>query len=452
MTRSIDPTSKRLALLGGLFDSNRMIIAPIHASFLLAKGVCLTDFATLQVVCLATLLCAQVPAGLLSDRLGHKYNTLLACAFLFAFYLFSLLAPAMPYLIAGQVMAGLGLATMSSAIEGWLVNAVKKAYPDQPKQIDYFGHMKKEVTGFGNIFTTLLGTLIAVVWSPEHTYAMAGVMMLFLLLAFLGVPHVTPSQHKGARPAQALPTQYLYLLTQPRSLFFLLGHALLMMAYQPIFHFWTPLFMAFMEQAGLPAFLSEQKTLLLGSNFILLNLAIFLFNRYLRKELSERNPFFVGIGIALIASGCFIGLGLLQAYGVLYFILLFSGLHGAMASLQTILQDQYFKQLPLAAFSSLYAVGASLGHLAGLVTLLAIKQWLYQGQISAIFLAASMPVLLVSLLLLLWHKDQARQQLPRASRPRAGSLVLCTDRPVPAPLNVHQCAEPVLEPRKRQAK
>lgn len=398
--------SKRLTILSGMFESVRMLTGAIHAFFFLSMGVSLKQLAILQIVFSGTIIICEFPTGVFADVINRKIATVLACSAVAIYYPLCLFAPNLNILIPGQVIFGIGMCFMSGAMEAWMVETIAIEFPQQPMQINHFGHMRKEVAGIGNMLSAPLGAVIAAIFSTQIVYLIATLSMLSLAVLLASTQNLTKdklqnSMHASIRNSISITKKYL-VKSKNGSLYLIIS-ALIIAVYQPIYHFWQPLFISFFYDASYVPSMLKHDTAILGITFFCVSSLIYIINKYFRSSLINKfKPLTIAWVIALVIALILLELGSSKSTNLFFYLFLFSGLHGLMSAMQTIADTQYFKITPHQYLSTIFSVKGAAQRIASVLTLICIAKFISAANLRSIFSASSILVLFIALCFMLW--------------------------------------------------
>lgn len=246
LTRATNP--HKIAAL--TFFSSLYFYSHVGTLYLQERGLTLFQVNSISAIIIGTIFLAEVPTGLLADRIGRKWSVVLAMAFqllgevlyLFVrdYWAFALLS----------VIAGIGFAFSSGAIEALIYDTLPVA-PD-----DHQGRERAMQQAMGNVgfayqlafvLAPLVGSFLIPVYSlPRFLFVVAltaASVGVALLVALTLEEPATPYHHAAQSPFQLLRAGFGQLRRQPRLQWLLLIGALtatfgmvLVGLYQPYFH------------------------------------------------------------------------------------------------------------------------------------------------------------------------------------------------------------------------
>ncbi|MFN7094677.1 MAG: MFS transporter [Burkholderiales bacterium] len=396
--------SHRLAILMGLLESGRMLTGVVHAFFLMSRGATLQQLAILQIVSSATILIFSIPIGLFADMVSRKLTTLIALCFIAAFYYLCLYAPNLWLLGLAKILYAAGLSAVTYAADAWSLDAIFSEYPEQPHMTHYFGHIKKEIAGFGNMLTGLLGSIIAYTLGYNALYIVSIVFMLLLVLGFAWIPTVQMSYQK--LPTTSIKSNMLEagkaLFNTKQGLVYILAAVLIMAVYQPVYHFWQPLFVDFFKETPLLPSFFRQPIPILGLTFVWVNAFILLLNYGFRKWMVQQfNHAHIGTMVAIIVGICFVIVGMNSSSNPWPSLFAFGCIHGLLTILTNITVNQYAVIAPQKHLSSIFSLSYLLQCLGNILVLTLIKQFIGTQHLGIIFASCSIPMFILSLVFIL---------------------------------------------------
>jgi MFS family permease len=390
----------------GLFESGRMLTGVIHAFFLISRGVSLQQLAILQIVSSTTVVLLSIPIGIFADVVSRKLTTLIALFFVAAFYYLCLFAPSLPLLILAKIFYATGLSAVSYAAEAWALDTIFAEYPGQPHMANYFGHFKKEIASFGNMFAGILGSMIAYTLGYYYLYLFSMAIMFLLVLGF-GLTPTTKIHYKKPRTSileTTLSASKALFFTQS-GLFYLSAALLIIAVYQPVYYFWQPLFIGFFkDNPMLPAFFREPIPIL-GLTFVCVNAVILLLNYGFRKHMIKKLAHFnIGTLVAMSVGLCFLVLGMNSAQNPWLSLLAFGLIHGFLTILSNIATNQYAIKAPQEHLASIFSFSYLVQCLLSILVLVVIKQVVNPHNLGVIFASCSLPMLVLGLVLLIGRR------------------------------------------------
>jgi len=153
---------------------------PISALFLTSRGLSLGDIFVLESILLASILIAEVPAGLLADRVDRRWVIL--CGFVFNAVdevLFAL-GDSFSMFAASFFISGLGIAMLTGVLEAYIYDSLGEDADEA--SVGVWGHLSALELGAG-----VLGSI-------------TGGVMLMAAVAVMFLPSQRPSNDEEAEP------------------------------------------------------------------------------------------------------------------------------------------------------------------------------------------------------------------------------------------------------------
>lgn len=254
MFSKLTNTHKIAALI---FFSSLYFYSHVGTLYLQERGLNLFQVNSISAIIIGTIFLAEVPTGVIADRIGRKWSVVLAMAFQLAgegFYLFSRDYWAFA-LIA--VLAGIGFAFSSGAVEALIYDTLPYTAAETHARD---GAMKRAMglVGFAYQLAFFLAPLIGSFLIP--TYSLNRFLFVVLLTACsVGVAllvaltleePVKPYHHVAQSPLQVLRSGVQQLRTQPR-LQWLLLIAVLTSTFGMVL---VGLYQPYFQRAGIGAF------------------------------------------------------------------------------------------------------------------------------------------------------------------------------------------------------
>jgi MFS family permease len=392
-------TSYRIVILISLLESSRMLTGVVNAFFLTSRGVTLQQLAMLQMISSASVILFSIPIGLFADMVSRKLTTLIALCFIAAFYYLCLSAPNLGLLILGKILYAIGLSAVNYATDAWTLDAILAEYPHTPHMPHYFGHLKKEIAGFGNMITGLCGSIIAYTLGYDALYISSILLIFLLLLGFIWIPAAQIVYKKSAASIrQTMLTASQALFTNKQGLFYLLNALCITAVFQPILHFWQPLFVDFFQNTPLLPIFFREPILILGLTFVWVNAFILLLNYLFRKHIIQQfNHYNIGTVVSSIICICFMALYQHRSFTPWHSLLAFGFIHGFLTIVNNINVNQYAIIAPQKHLSSIFSFSHLMQHMVNIFVLLVIKHMLHTHHLGVIFAGCSIPMVLLSL-------------------------------------------------------
>ncbi|MCL6614617.1 MAG: MFS transporter [Firmicutes bacterium] len=232
---------RRVMLFGLLFGSLRMLIGPVSALYLLARGLSLSGIAYLKGLQALIILLVDAPFGYLADRYSYKLSLVAGVVSGGLWLGLTAYSPHVSWLYTGEVFNALSLAFFNGAFEAVLVAASRKEGRREPLDAVFGAYAKYEFLAMAA--AAAVGGLGARVDSSFFWWAgAAGLFGLAGASAWLlsGVPRPEPSARGALRSDIA--QVWRYLRRQPADLVRLFAVILtLNLYYQIMIQYWQPI-------------------------------------------------------------------------------------------------------------------------------------------------------------------------------------------------------------------
>ena len=106
------------------FFAQLYFFVPVMTPYLLGKGLSLPQIAAMQTILIVSQFLAELPTGVLADRLGHRRSYQIALVLAVAGEAITLLASTFPHFIAGQIVAGTGFAFASGSVDALVYDSL----------------------------------------------------------------------------------------------------------------------------------------------------------------------------------------------------------------------------------------------------------------------------------------------------------------------------------------
>ncbi|WP_370931495.1 MFS transporter [Bartonella sp. DGB1] len=230
-----------LASTLGIYTAVRMLIGVYHAIFLLSTGVTLAQLALLQLVFSVVMLLFNFPCAVIADKYSHKYSVIIGVFFTAIFYLFSLQAPDMYFLVIAQIFYSIGLGLCATAINGWLYYSLE----DKKDSFSQYAHLSHRVGSLGSVFTGMIG-IATIYFSGSFFvgYIISAIAMVMIIFILIWVPEKKIVQQSEVKPATLIQNTYETLWIFKNTLggkYYIIQACLLTAGLQVVLHFWQPI-------------------------------------------------------------------------------------------------------------------------------------------------------------------------------------------------------------------
>lgn len=288
--------SHKIALFSGIFHATRMLIGAMQALYLLKSGLSLHNLALLKSYFALLVLIFDVPFGMLGDFISNKLCIYLSCLFVALYYIFSMYSPNLPLLIIAESLYAMGLCLISGSLESLLIHAVKLDYPNNNAKISYFYFLSGEIMSVGSMITAPLGVLIFIfIGDMRAIYFLCFIFVIILPILIYTIDESTLYKNK-VKIALSI-SYFKSIILDEKNRIYILVASLIVIAYQPIYHFWQPLFMNF--SINIPKQIlsddgNKTTAVILAIVFFLYSLSNYISNKLAKKRLSlHYDSFFI---------------------------------------------------------------------------------------------------------------------------------------------------------------
>lgn len=184
--RSLLPKNNLTKLTFLSFFTLLYFYSPVMTLFLQDKGLSLWQVNSLWAIILISSFFAEIPTGIIADRIGRKNSIVLAILFQFIAEFLFIFFQSYPALIFFAILAGIGFAFSSGALEAFLFDDLK-ANNQEDRMTWAMGRLSAGGRA-GNIVSFLIGGLLATVLTVANfrimvilTAASVGIGLLFAL-------------------------------------------------------------------------------------------------------------------------------------------------------------------------------------------------------------------------------------------------------------------------------
>lgn len=408
--------SNRITYLYSIYNGTRMLIGAINSLFLLSRGVSLGNIAFLQMIHTITVLCMEIPTGVIADAVSRKLSVLLSCGMLVLYYpLVYLSAPNMVMLCISQVVYALSLCLISGAFEGWQASIVKKEFPDEDDKLNYYGHMKYEMNSFITMFSGTAGSVIVYLGGGQYfvLYFICAISMIFLLYAFSRIPHENVVKLRSGSIMKPAITTYIDELKQGfKSCFsnihgwcYFFGISFLACTYQVVFYYWQPYFTQLAGQKNGYDWLIRSNELLLGLVFFVYSFSRFIMNRIVRlKLLGKIEPFKIAMICLIIASFCTVGFTCFHGVNIFIHIILFAIIQGTITLVESIFESQFIKKTKEECISSSLSISSAATSILSIGILFIISKTITEETMHLFFLSTIVMYAMLVIVLVVWNR------------------------------------------------
>ena len=148
------------------FFSTLYFYAPVGTLYLQGRGLDLLQINSIWSLIVATMFLAEIPTGLLADRIGHKWAVVLALALQTLGEVIYLFARSYPIFMLDAVIAGLGFAFGSGCIEGLIMDEL--AAEKRPERMSEALGTIEAAQRLANLLAYSLGGLVIAQLTPAR--------------------------------------------------------------------------------------------------------------------------------------------------------------------------------------------------------------------------------------------------------------------------------------------
>lgn len=319
---------QKLTLAYGL--STLYFYAPVGTLYLQSRGLSLLQVNSIWSIIVATMFLAEIPTGVLADRIGHKWAVVLALALQTlgeAIYLF---ASSYPLFVVCAIVGGLGFAFGSGCVEALVYNSLRQDHREEEMSRALGGIQAAQ--RLANLLAyTLGGFLVAQLTPARFRLAIAltaGAVGLGCLVTLTLRAPASPTDHAQRASPWRLVADGLSRLRSDRAFRRL---ALLSLATLPFFDYLGSLYQPHLRQARVaPQFLGLALAAASGINMLAARYAYWLERRLGTRWALTASTLLPGVLYLLFAPA------LPAGYAVLLFCLLYGsmGLRGPLLTAQ----------------------------------------------------------------------------------------------------------------------
>lgn len=338
--------AKILSVNYGAYNAIRMLIGVYHAAFLISTGISISELAFLQVIFSVTILLLDFPLSVVADRFYRKQMVVLGVFFTILFYPLCMLSPNIIALILSEVFYAIGICCISGAIEGWVLGELKT----RRNEFSIYAHLCERVSSLGSVITGVIGITAVFIFSSYKTgYIISIIMMIVVFVVFILVSDSKINlDEKRERDSLISHTKESYniIFNQADGRFFLTISCLFTFGVQIIYHFWQPIMLSG-EKIGN---ISTNEMIILLLCHVGAFSAQYLTNLLLPKfDIKGKGYISLAIFFSIFSSLCSVVLmGLLSNQLNMISILVYSILHGMMASIPISAQNIFVSKLKAA--------------------------------------------------------------------------------------------------------
>jgi len=393
-----------LTILNGLFDSGRLLTGAFHTFYYLDQGISLIELAYIQIAFSTTVLLLELPTGLFADYYSRKTSTIIACILIATFFPIAFFYTNYHSLVIAHILYAVGMCMFSGASHSWLVDLVEYSFENKSK-FDYFSHLSREISSATNVITGISCALIVYKFGFKYIFITSSIIMILLGVLYSFIVHPRDSKKLITNHPQRGSVCEIVSATFFKSkygLIFLFISGLLVSLYQPLYHYWQPLFLSINDSMKINNFSSNNKFLLLGISFSLLSIVVSLSHYIVRKYFLKFNVYNLSISLSLFISYLFYIFGHISKGDSLKFMIVFCSLHGCLSVMYITITNEFIKSANGKYLSTLLSIRSSVQRLAAIFTLLIIAFFLDYINLGIIISFFSLVALVVAALFWVW--------------------------------------------------
>ncbi len=188
-----------LKLMG--FTGNISIATPILPLYLLDNGVSLAAFLLGQAVYSITAIAAEVPTGVMADRIGHRKSVILGSVFALLVAIMYLVMPNVYGFYIAMVFAGLSESLYSGSNEALLFDSLKTT--DRNSYKKQFAHVLSNGTLAFSIGTAIVGLSLGL-WNSSIYFTLLVIAAIIKAVnVAVSLKLVDPDSHEQLNPADS---------------------------------------------------------------------------------------------------------------------------------------------------------------------------------------------------------------------------------------------------------
>lgn len=340
----ISNISEQITLLYSFLLSGRMTVGAIQFLYLLNTGVSLAQIAILKSIYAFFMILFDIPSSYCSKFISYKICVIIGCLFLIGYYLFSLLSPSIFFLVIAEICYSASLSFFSGNIDAWQLAAIKNDYPNDTQKINYYSHLRYELMVKGSFIFSALGVISVLIFSNlKSAYVIA---VIFSIVVTFAASKLNPLVLKDEKNKQW--SIDWKLLTNKRFVIYTCMVCTITLLYQPILHYWQPLFvisLGDLNYFGINSREIKKYVLTLLGIFFAYNIGIYIMNYITRKNLLEKiSSRTLAIYTSLILIFSLTTLPFFSNKNIIFLLFSFVICHGALSLLSSISGSEFSKQ------------------------------------------------------------------------------------------------------------
>lgn len=216
---------------------------PVSALFLMSRGQSLSDIFIFESILLASILVAEIPSGILADRVDRRWIILLGFVLNAVAEIIFALGDSFGMFAASFLISGFGIAMLTGVQDAYIYDALGENADE--KSVGVWGHLSALELGAG-VIASFVGGLLASVNLSWPAIATATVACFAATAAFF-LPRQHPSEQKEAEVENswiALRRAVGLLFTSPILLYTAVASSAAFVLFNSVFTLNQPLFEA----------------------------------------------------------------------------------------------------------------------------------------------------------------------------------------------------------------
>ncbi|MHC6225102.1 MFS transporter [Pseudomonas sp. X10] len=364
------PVSQVITTLA-CFSGARMAIGAIHTSFLISKGLSLPDFALLQAIFSGTVLLAEVPTGLLSDRIGPKRSLQICSILLLIYFVLGLQAPEWIPLLASSIVYGVCLCLISGSDSSLLKLAIGNREHSVSEFRDAYHKLNQNSSLANCLFGVAGGVSVYIFESFSAPYYLGITLAILCCLNANFIPNSAPGPKATASSTY---TQAVMAVKSDVGVTYGVFLIIFTAAMQPVLYFWQP----FIIEAFSADKFSDPRLagLVLPATFGLYTLSKYTSSKYLRPLLmSEGNALAINVTCCFL-SAFFLLLTILSIHKqfALAGIFLFSAFHAFVSLPEFAMKGEFSRLTDQSCCATAISILAVFARISGLGFMLFIAK------------------------------------------------------------------------------
>jgi MFS family permease len=401
--------TKKLTFFLSILQSSRMLIGAIHALYLIQIGISLKQLALLQIIFSLTVILFEFPTGVLADIFGRKKSVLISAVLFAGYYPLCIFSPTLSGLILSEIIYGLAVCFSSGSVQGWLATTIKEESSNFDQAMTYFTHLKYEMVAVGMMFFGFAGSLIAVNGTIASFRLVYGVATIVMAIVFWNLSKIEDFK---ARPQEILPfKEFLYKSKQSLATLFndkvtaiyATITALVSITYQPILHFWQPLFNDSLRVSGEIIRFQDATVLLMGVVFLFSNFLIYIVNKKIKNSrYLVAFSFEIGLVATTLAGAALFLMGSNSGVNTLIVVGLYGTIRGALSLADAITEAEICKAINTESIAGVISGVRVIEQASAVVSLGLIGKLIGLTGIWNVFQMAAVPILCVGVCFYYW--------------------------------------------------